>query len=354
MRLNIETAFSTIALVAAAVAGNPSADQVSPPSAPVSQPVVDGVFHSESLNRDMRYRILLPRGYESPANRFAVLYLLHGLYGDYTNWDTRTKLEQYAEALPLIIVMPDAGNSWYTNSATVPGDRFEDYIVKDLIPEIDSHYRTLPSRKARAIAGLSMGGYGAMKFALKYPELFAFAGSLSGAFDAPRDLDVRVPEFRENLLAVFGPSGNVNRSANDLFLLLDRVDKASLPYLYFECGTADSFLVINREFVSSLPRRNIGYEYHETPGGHSWDYWARSVQNLLRSLSKVLNLPKVPTHRKSFGEIPSSHSALIAQTDSTEVPEWSPCRLVNRFFSDETPWRGLDYRVRKGQLFPMY
>ncbi len=289
MRLSVGTTFLILGLVATAAAGNRGAHPANRPSAGVFQPVVDGVFHSESLQRDMHYRILLPRGYQTIANRFAVLYLLHGLYGDYTNWDTHTKLKQYAEPLPLIIVMPDAGDSWYTNSATVPGDRFEDYIVKDLIPEIDSHYRTIRSRHARAIAGLSMGGYGAMKFALKYPEMFAFAGSLSGAFDAPRDLDVRVPEFRDKLLAVFGPSGDANRSANDLLLLLDHVDAASLPYLYFGCGTQDAFLAINREFVSSLPRRKIGYEYHETPGSHTWDYWDRAAQNLLRSLSKVLN-----------------------------------------------------------------
>lgn len=293
MRLRVRAAFLMIGLLTVAVGGNCSASQAKRPSengGRVSQRVVDGLLHSKSLNRDMHYRILLPRGYQTGQKRFAALYLLHGLYGDYLNWDTRTKLGQYAEPLPLIIVMPDADNSWYTNSATVPGDRFEDYIVKDLIPEIDSHYRTIRSRQSRAIAGLSMGGYGAMKFALKYPEMFAFAGSFSGAFDAPRDLDTRVPQFREKLLSVFGPSGHANRSANDLFFLLDRVEPASLPYLYVQCGTQDDFLAINREFVSSLPRRKIGYEYHETPGGHSWDYWDRSAQNLLHSLSKVLNL----------------------------------------------------------------
>ena len=295
MHLKVGAAFLTFGLVVTAAGSGNS--QVQPANRTLGvgkqafQRVVNGVFHTESLNREMHYRILLPRGYRARPKRFAVLYLLHGLYGDYTNWDTNTKLEQYSETLPLIIVLPDAGDSWYTNSVTVPGDKFEDYIVKDLIPEIDSHYRTIRLRDARAIAGLSMGGYGAMKFALKYPEMFAFAGSLSGAFDAPRDLDVRVPEFREKLLAVFGPSSDANRSANDLLVLLNRVNAASLPYLYVQCGTGDGFLTINREFVSSLPRRSISYEYHETPGGHSWDYWDRSVQTLLLSLSKILKLP---------------------------------------------------------------
>jgi len=262
------------------------------PSANVAgtRSLFEGNFHSESLRRDMPYRVLLPRGYQFGTKRFAVLYLLHGLYGDYTDWTTRTKLQQYTASLPLLIVMPDAGDSWYTNSATVPGDKFEDYIVKDLIPEIDARYRTRSLRSARAIAGLSMGGYGALKFALKYPQLFAFAGSFSGAFDAPLQLDERVPEYREKLLVAFGHNGSPTRATNDLSRLLNQ-DSAQVPYLYIACGTEDGFLPINREFVSSLPSRKIAYEYHETPGGHSWDYWDRSVQDLLRSLAKELRLP---------------------------------------------------------------
>ena len=156
--------------------------------------VRDALFHSASLGRDMHYRVLLPRDY-TRSGRFPVLYLLHGLYGDYQNWDTRTGLENYAKDLHLIIVMPDADDSWYTNSATVAADKFEDYIAKDLIAEVDEKYRTIRDSHGRAIAGLSMGGYGAVKLALKYPELFAFAGSLSGAFNAPQSLDSQRPEF---------------------------------------------------------------------------------------------------------------------------------------------------------------
>jgi putative tributyrin esterase len=252
---------------------------------------VDGSFQSKSLDREMHYRVLLPRGYQGSTKRFAVLYLLHGLYGNYTDWTMQSKLEDYAKPFPLIVVMPDAGDSWYTNSATVPGDKFEDYLVKDLIPEIDARFRTEPSRSARAIAGLSMGGYGALKFALKYPRLFAFAGSLSGGFDAALNLDIRVPEYREKLLAVFGPDGDATRPANDVFQLLNQAEAAQLPYLYIACGTEDGFLSINRDFVSGLPDKKIAFEYHETPGGHSWDYWDRSVQDLLRSLAKTLHLP---------------------------------------------------------------
>jgi putative tributyrin esterase len=101
--------------------------------------VKESVFHSASLHRDMHYLVLLPRDYAS-ARRFPVLYLLHGVYGDYKNWATRTHLESAAATIPFLIVTPDADDSWYTNSATKPEDRFEDYMVKDLISEVDSKY----------------------------------------------------------------------------------------------------------------------------------------------------------------------------------------------------------------------
>src|SRR5256884_2128439 len=201
----------------------------------------DAVFHSGSLERDMRYRVLLPLGY-AKGGRFPVVYLLHGLYGDYLNWGTRTQLENYARNLHLLIIMPDADDSWYTNSATVAGDKFEDYVAKDLVNEIDEKYRTIRDRHGRAIAGLSMGGYGAVKLTLKHPDLFVFAGSLSGAVNAAQDLDKLRPEFRAKLVEIFGNEGSRERSENDIFLLLNSSHANSYPYFYLSCGTEDSFL----------------------------------------------------------------------------------------------------------------
>jgi putative tributyrin esterase len=259
--------------------------------------VQDSLFHSSSLGRDMHYRVLFPRDYEK-GGRFPVLYLLHGLYGDYQNWDTRTGLESYARNLRWLIVMPDADNSWYTNSVTVPADRFEDYIVKDLIAETDDKYRTIRDQHARAIAGLSMGGYAAVKFSLKYPELFGFAGSLSGALNAAENLDDQKAEFREKLLAVFGDRGGSTRRENDVFLLLNNLSlnhpsspnttvPVSRPYLYIACGTSDFFLETNREFIRQLQAKGLAYEYHETPGGHAWDYWDGALKPLLGWVSSL-------------------------------------------------------------------
>jgi putative tributyrin esterase len=246
----------------------------------------DHVFQSASLNRDMHYLVLLPRDYTG-GRRFPVLYLLHGVYGDYKNWDTRTRLEAAAESLPLLIVMPDADDSWYTNSATKPADKFEDYIAKDLISEIDGKYRTIRQKQSRAIAGLSMGGYGAVKLALKHPDLFAFAGSLSGAFNAAQNLDDLRPEFRTKLLEVFGPAGNRIRSENDIFLLLPGAHDDL--YFYLACGADDFFRETNRALAGQLSARKIRYEYHETPGGHDWGYWDSALTPMLEALARNID-----------------------------------------------------------------
>jgi putative tributyrin esterase len=251
--------------------------------------VQDGAFHSAALDREMKYRILLPCFYQAGSGRFSVLYLLHGLYGDYLNWDTRTNLESYVQKYELIVVTPDAGDSWYTNSATDPKDKFEDYIAKDLVAEIDGKFRTLRSRHGRAIAGLSMGGYGALKIALRYHDDFAFGGSLSGALDAPQDLGDKKPVFRDQLLKVFGPPGSPVRADNNVFFLLQSASPKNLPYFYLACGNADDFLQINRDFAAQLSSRGALYEYHEAAGGHAWDYWDRSVQYLLRAVADVIS-----------------------------------------------------------------
>ncbi len=251
--------------------------------------VQDGAFHSAALDRVMKYRVLLPCSYQTGGGRFPVLYLLHGLYGDYLNWDTLTNLEHYAQKYELIVVMPDAGDSWYTNSATDPRDKFENCIAKDLVAEIDGKLRTLRTRQGRAIAGLSMGGYGSLKIALRYHDDFAFAGSLSGALDAPLDLGDKKPVFRDQLLKVFGPPGSAVRADNNLFSLLQSAGQKDLPYFYLACGNADDFLQVNRDFAAQLSSRGAAYEYHETAGGHAWDYWDRSVQDLLRAVAGVIS-----------------------------------------------------------------
>lgn len=241
----------------------------------------------------MKYRIILPSGYDSTVRRYPVLYLLHGLMGSYVDWESRTRLTEYVKGLDLIVVMPDGNDAWYTNSAGDPQDRFEDYIVKDLVSTIDASYRTISTRHARAVAGLSMGGYGAIKFALKYPHMFTFAGSLSGALNAASNIDLtKLPEkYAAGRMRIFGPTGGLTRTENDLLTLVAKVtDPARLPYLYLDCGTSDPLLKANRDFTAWLPPQNIRYEYHEVPGAHTWQYWDQQVREMLRSLERHMEL----------------------------------------------------------------
>ena len=268
--------------------------QVRPQVPAAPRPTIrDAGFQSASLGRAMKYRIILPAGYDRSVRRYPVLYLLHGLSGSYLDWDTRTHLAEYAAPLQLIVVMPDAGDSWYTNSSASTQDRFEDYIFKDLVPEIDKTYRTIATRHARAIGGLSMGGYGAMKFALKYPNLFVFAGSFSGVQTVVHEPGLMLPfgeKYVQQVLEIYGPPSGPTRTANDIIALADKANPAALPYLWISCGTADGFLESNREFVVLLQQRKIAYTYEEAPGGHSWAFWDEELPAMFRELARHMEL----------------------------------------------------------------
>ena len=246
-------------------------------------------FKSESIGKVLPYETLLPRDYFKSNKRYPVLYLLHGLFGHHDDWITRTNLAEYAAGYDLIIVTPEGNDSWYIDSATVASDKYESYILRELIPDVDARYRTIKDRRARGVAGLSMGGYGALKYGLKHPDYFAFAGSMSGALD-PANRNEEHPGFawdvlRPSITAAFGPPNSPARQANDLHQIarnLTAANIASLPYLYFDCGLEDGFLPTNRELAEILIAKKIPHQYRQLPGGHNWGYWDRQVRELLR------------------------------------------------------------------------
>lgn len=247
-----------------------------------SQRIEEHTFHSKALGRDMPTRVVLPQEYFTDNQRYPVLYLLHGWNGDYQNWTTLTNLIAYSASYPMIVVTPGAENSWYINAA--PGRHFEDYIVSDLIAEIDACYRTIAMPHCRAIAGLSMGGYGAVLAALKHPDLFAIAGAISGAFSGPSGAEEAMPEIAESIQIAFGPPGSCLRRENDLELLLKQVEPSTLPYLYVACGTQDPLLQANRTLAAALTTQQVEYEYHEYPGGHTWEFWDSTLPALLQTV----------------------------------------------------------------------
>lgn len=256
--------------------------------------IVYGSFQSKLVGEQIPYRAILPDGYDHSNKKYPVLYLLHGLFGSCENWTELTGLAEFARQQNLIIITPEGKNAWYVDSASSASNRFESYIVEELIPETEREFRIDDGRKMRAIVGNSMGGYGSIKFALKYPDLFVFAGSFSGAFDAPRISDENPgafwDEFAESVTAAFGPANSTVRRDNDLICLIDKMAPRQiekLPILYFDCGKDDRFIKVNRELSVAMTTKGIAHEYHELPGGHDWTYWGSRVPQIFEKLGQI-------------------------------------------------------------------
>jgi len=257
-------------------------------------------FQSKLVNATLPYNVVVPPDYRtSSTTRYPVLYLLHGLTGHYSDWLTKTNVADYAAQYRMIVVMPEGKDGWYTDSATVPNDKYESYILKELLPDVEKRYRTIETRFGRGVAGLSMGGYGALKFGLKSPGTFAFAASLSGALAAASwtEKDLKDPgAARDSVLSVFGPAGSDIRKANDIFEIVRSMTPnrvAGLPYLYLDCGTEDRLVNDNRQFTTLLGEKKIPHEYRELPGDHNWAYWDQQVREVLQIAAQKMH--KVPS-----------------------------------------------------------
>ena len=235
-------------------------------------------WSSAVLGKKVGMYVILPEAGTPP---FATFYLLHGLSDDYTMWLRRTRIEWYVRELPLMVVMPDGFRGFYTNNAEGPA--YATYVAEELVAFVERNFPARRARESRCVGGLSMGGYGALRLALGYPELFASANSHSGALmhgsrDTPRpDGPLSPAEFRR----IFGdrPGG----SGHDLLALAGRAAAASrsLPRLLLDCGTEDFLLDDNRTFHRELEARDVPHEYREFGGAHTWDYWDAHVRDAL-------------------------------------------------------------------------
>jgi len=281
----------------------PPPKPIKPPksSPPVGTQIVvfkteDFKLDSKLMAREMPYRVILPVNYKTSNEKtfYPVIYLLHGLTGHFDNWADKTKLTDYAEKYNYIIVMPEGDNGWYSDSASVPNDKYESYIIKELIPEIDKKFRTVADKKYRAVAGLSMGGYGSIKFGLKYPEMFSLAGSFSGALGAATLTEKEVGTkgaVAESILSVYGKPESETRQANDIFRMIKEIspDKIkSLPFIYVDCGTEDFLYQNNREFANLLQEKKISHEFRQLPGGHDWKFWDSQIKEFLELSDRFL------------------------------------------------------------------
>ena len=246
---------------------------------------VDVTFSSAALGRDVPYRVFLPAAV-APGAKDPVVYLLHGGGGGFRDWSNDSGVASYA-AQGLILVMPEGGSSYYVNSATRPADRYEDFIVEDLIPDVERRFPARSDRTGRAIAGVSMGGYGAIRIAFDHPDLFAFAGTISAALDVPsRPFSIhRVGQWRR-FRAIFGDIGSPTERAGDPFLLEQTADPARMPYLWLAAGRQEALLGANRRFANDLRQRGFQIEFHTAPGGHDWQQWNEQIPGLFASLEQ--------------------------------------------------------------------
>jgi putative tributyrin esterase len=248
----------------------------------------DITFHSAALNRDMQYRVVLPLRVAS-GQRLPVVYLLHGGGGGFRDWTNDSDVAHFAES-GLILVMPEGASSYYTNAVDPPQDRYEDYIVRDLISDVESKFPVATGRASRAIIGVSMGGFGAVNLALHHPDLFIFAGGLSSAIDVSRRaFSIKRLQQSRHYNSIFGSSGSQTRRDNDPFVLVRTARPETTPYLFLTCGEQEGLLPSNRDFAKLLETRHFRYEFHTVPGGHDWNQWNAWLPTLFRSLTERMN-----------------------------------------------------------------
>jgi putative tributyrin esterase len=245
------------------------------------------IFHSAALNRDMQYRVVMPIGIAAGA-KLPVVYLLHGGGGNLRDWSNYSDSARFAER-GLILVMPEGEESYYVNADERPRDRYEDYIVNDLIADVEGEFPVAAGRANRAIVGVSMGGYGAVKLALSHPDLFVFAAGISPAVDVPsRPFSIkRIQQWRHHR-SIFGPWGSQARRNGDPFALARSADPARTPYLFLTCGEQEGLLPANRNFAGLLENRHFRYEFHVVPGGHDWNQWDKRLPSMFESLREHL------------------------------------------------------------------
>jgi S-formylglutathione hydrolase FrmB len=293
--------------------------------------VVTEHFHTDALGVDKAVAIYLPRGYDSqPARHWPVFYYLHGLGGNETNWVQKGKLDDAANQLGLaaVVVMPDGDDGFYVDSpgkidydqcmkdgaglfmpdqqphdtTCVHARNYETYIAKDLVGWVDGHYHTIARRDGRAIAGLSMGGFGAMSLSLRHPDEFGAAASHSGAiallYRGPRPFAPGKTELVSDVAGWGKGAGHIGEwigglfggdlaewKAHDVVELAGKLGPGKVA-LYFDCGTEDDFaLQDNVQYVhEALTARHIDHEFFIGPGKHDFAFWSARVPKSLAFL----------------------------------------------------------------------
>ncbi|HRO83793.1 MAG TPA: alpha/beta hydrolase-fold protein [Niabella sp.] len=227
---------------------------------------------SPSMNKIIKAVVITPDNYNK-NNAYPVFYLLHGYSGNYSNWVKAKAVIDAADRYQMIIVCPDGGyGSWYWDSPVDEEFKYETYISKELISWIDEKYATIASPKGRAIAGLSMGGHGALYLAIKHPDIFGAAGSMSGG------VDIRPFPNNWEIAKRLGKYSEYPDRWEDYTVMnmLHLIEPNSLKII-IDCGTQDIFFKVNEELHKEMLYYNIPHDYISRPGGHNWQYWENAV-----------------------------------------------------------------------------
>ncbi|MDR0793124.1 MAG: esterase family protein [Chitinophagaceae bacterium] len=230
---------------------------------------------STCMHKQIKCVVITPEAYfKNKKQHFPVVYLLHGYSDNYAGWVQRApNVLAAADALSIIVVCPDGGySSWYFDSPIDSNYRYETFVSSEVPQFMDSNYRTVQSRSARGIAGLSMGGHGAFFLGIKHKDIFGAVSSMSGGVDFtpfPKAWEIakRLGDYDKNKFLW------ENNTAMKLVETLQNKDLA----ISFECGTDDFFIHVNRALHQKLLDLKISHDYTERPGSHNWEYWNNAI-----------------------------------------------------------------------------
>ena len=240
--------------------------------------------YSKELKKSVGVNILIPEKCLNASTPYKTLWLLHGLSDDHTAWMRYSSIERYADAWGIAVIMPNASRSWYTNTAY--GANYFNFITNELPQLCRGLFRGMSSvREDNIVAGLSMGGYGALKLALTCPERYGACISLSGSFDITRrGREYNLDEWRSIFGYEIESALDLAGSEHDLFALVEKNknEKKPFPKLYMWCGVEDGFININRIFDEHLTRLEVPHVFEESEGNHTWKWWDLHIQNGMR------------------------------------------------------------------------
>jgi S-formylglutathione hydrolase FrmB len=247
-------------------------------------------IYSNSMFKTVKCVVITPADYQRSSNRFPVVYLLHGYSGKYSDWVRRVPdMQSLADENKMMIVCPDgAYGGWYFDSPVDLTSRYETNVGIEIPHYIDSVYRTVADRKARAITGLSMGGHGGIFLGFRHAEFFGACGSMSGA------LDVSKITRGYNMLNLLGDTIVNKNYYNDWSAInvIDKYPKDSLAII-IDCGTEDMIYLMSKRTHEKMMQLKIPHDYIERPGKHDWNYWNKAVRYQLLFFREFFNRGRV-------------------------------------------------------------